>query len=172
MRWIVLASLIVLSLVAESLTSSTAPVQAQENCHASYQGACLDANATDYDCLGGEGDGPLYIGQVTVVGPDPFDLDGDSDGAGCETSPPSVTGTAGDVQSDVAGAAKAPAAGFGPSGLEGDGVLTWMVAALIGAGVAWLSAGTAIVALARGRRASPRTEIRSFVPSMRPTRQR
>jgi hypothetical protein len=54
------------------------------NCHPSYTGACLDPNASDYDCAGGSGDGPKYTGTVTVVGPDVFGLDGDSDGIGCE----------------------------------------------------------------------------------------
>ena len=54
------------------------------NCHPSYTGACLDPNASDYDCAGGSGDGPKYTGTVTVVGPDVFGLDGDSDGTGCE----------------------------------------------------------------------------------------
>ena len=56
----------------------------QTNCHPSYQGACLDPNASDYDCAGGEGNGPEYTGTVTVIGPDEFDLDADGDGLGCE----------------------------------------------------------------------------------------
>ena len=54
------------------------------NCHPSYEGACLDPNASDYDCAGGSGNGPEYTGFVTVVGPDVFGLDADGDGAGCE----------------------------------------------------------------------------------------
>jgi len=54
------------------------------NCHPSYTGACLDPNASDYDCAGGSGDGPKYTGRVTVVGPDEYGLDGDGDGIGCE----------------------------------------------------------------------------------------
>lgn len=53
-------------------------------CHSSYTGACLDPNASDYDCAGGSGDGPKYTGTVQVVGPDVFGLDGDGDGIGCE----------------------------------------------------------------------------------------
>jgi hypothetical protein len=53
-------------------------------CHPSYTGACLDPNASDYDCSGGSGNGPLYTGRVTVVGPDVFDLDRDHDGIGCD----------------------------------------------------------------------------------------
>jgi hypothetical protein len=57
---------------------------APQACHPSYEGACLDPNAEDYDCIGGSGDGPLYTGQVRVVGPDVFELDHDNDGIGCE----------------------------------------------------------------------------------------
>ena len=40
--------------------------------------------ASDYDCAGGSGDGPKYTGTVTVTGSDPYDLDSDNDGVGCE----------------------------------------------------------------------------------------
>jgi hypothetical protein len=52
-------------------------------CHPSYSG-CLDANASDYDCAGGSGNGPRYTGRVRVIGPDVFRLDDDKDGWGCE----------------------------------------------------------------------------------------
>ena len=55
-----------------------------KRCHPSYKGACLDPNASDYDCLGGSGNGPKYTGRVRVVGPDVFRLDADHDGWGCE----------------------------------------------------------------------------------------
>jgi hypothetical protein len=45
---------------------------------------CLDPAASDYDCSGGSGDGPKYTGRVKVVGSDPFGLDADGDGVGCE----------------------------------------------------------------------------------------
>jgi hypothetical protein len=41
-------------------------------------------NAGDYDCAGGSGNGPNYTGPVRVYGSDPFDLDQDNDGWGCE----------------------------------------------------------------------------------------
>lgn len=53
-------------------------------CHPSYTGACLNSSASDYDCAGGSGDGPLYTGTVRVVGPDEYGLDADGDGLGCE----------------------------------------------------------------------------------------
>jgi hypothetical protein len=53
-------------------------------CHASYKLKCLKPNASDYDCIGGSGNGPLYTGLVKVVGRDVFRLDADHDGWGCE----------------------------------------------------------------------------------------
>lgn len=61
---------------------SSEPVE--QNCHPSYTGACLNPNASDYDCAGGSGNGPYYIGTVQVIGHDVFDLDRDNDGWGCE----------------------------------------------------------------------------------------
>lgn len=57
---------------------------AGDECDPNYEGACLDPNASDYDCEGGSGDGPEYTGTVTVVGDDPFGLDRDGDGIGCD----------------------------------------------------------------------------------------
>lgn len=56
------------------------------NCDSNYEGACLNPDASDYDCEGGEGDGPEYTGTVRVVGDDPFDLDRDGDGVACDAS--------------------------------------------------------------------------------------
>jgi hypothetical protein len=61
------------------------PLASPSNCHPSYTGACLDPNASDYDCAGGSGDGPKYTGYVNVVGYDEYGLDSDGDGAGCES---------------------------------------------------------------------------------------
>ena len=52
-------------------------------CHPSYSG-CLKQNAGDYDCASGSGNGPNYTGPVQVYGSDPFDLDRDNDGWGCD----------------------------------------------------------------------------------------
>ena len=40
--------------------------------------------ASDYDCEGGSGDGPEYTGVVSISGSDPYDLDADGDGTGCD----------------------------------------------------------------------------------------
>jgi endonuclease YncB( thermonuclease family) len=66
--------------------AETPPVTPVSNCHPSYEGACLDPNSSDYDCAGGEGNGPDYTGTVRVVGPDEYGLDADGDGVGCEDS--------------------------------------------------------------------------------------
>ena len=55
---------------------------APANCTPGYD-PCLPP-APDYDCLGGSGDGPKYTGPVRVTGSDPYGLDADNDGLGCE----------------------------------------------------------------------------------------
>ncbi len=59
---------------------------------------------------------------------DPFNLDGDGDGVACEAlpaQPPSAGTGIGDID-------------FGPGGVQ-----VWLIAGLIGAGIAWLSTGAA-----------------------------
>ena len=56
------------------------------NCDPNYTGACLRPDVSDYDCMGGSGDGPYYTGRVNVVGVDHYDLDRDGDGVACESS--------------------------------------------------------------------------------------
>jgi hypothetical protein len=61
------------------------PTAPARNCDPSYPDVCLDPNASDYDCAGGSGNGPRYVeGPIQVRPPDPFDLDRDGDGVGCE----------------------------------------------------------------------------------------
>jgi hypothetical protein len=51
----------------------------------SYPDVCLDPNAEDDDCAGGSGNGPRFVeGPTRVRPPDPFDLDREGDGWGCE----------------------------------------------------------------------------------------
>jgi hypothetical protein len=67
---------------AISLVTAKPAPQPSSNCTPGYS-PCLPP-ASDYDCLGGTGDGPEYTGFVRVTGSDPYDLDGDGDGFGCE----------------------------------------------------------------------------------------
>lgn len=63
------------------VTAKPAP-QPSTNCTPGYS-PCLPP-ASDYDCAGGTGDGPAYTGFVRVTGSDPYGLDADGDGFGCE----------------------------------------------------------------------------------------
>ena len=112
---------------------------------------------------------------------DPFGLDGDGDGTACEDLP---------NQSDVLGTSLPPA-GTGPFDVNGAGPQVWLIAGLIGAGIAWLSTGAAGAGLVfigggssraakRTRDESaagpfePRTEVVTpsdpdYQPQMRPT---
>jgi hypothetical protein len=55
------------------------------NCDPAYPDACLHDGTGDYDCAGGSGNGPNYVsGPIRVLPPDPFGLDRDGDGVGCE----------------------------------------------------------------------------------------
>jgi hypothetical protein len=68
---------IVISKVQRSSDTS-----ANRNCTPGYS-PCLPP-ASDYDCESGNGNGPKYTGPVRVTGSDPYDLDRDGDGVGCE----------------------------------------------------------------------------------------
>ena len=53
-------------------------------CTAGYS-PCIPPGS-DVDCAGGGGNGPRYVqGPVTVTGSDPYGLDANNDGVGCET---------------------------------------------------------------------------------------
>ncbi len=61
------------------------PTAPARDCDPSYPDVCLDPSAEDYDCAGGSGNGPEYVeGPIRVRPPDPFGLDADGDGWGCE----------------------------------------------------------------------------------------
>jgi hypothetical protein len=56
-------------------------------CTSGYSPCLVYHGGADYDCAGGSGDGPYYTepGVVyTVSGSDPYGLDADNDGRGCE----------------------------------------------------------------------------------------
>lgn len=68
-------------------TTHAAPKPAPKpaNCDPSYPDTCLHDGIGDYDCSSGSGNGPNYAnGPLTVRPPDPFGLDADHDGVGCE----------------------------------------------------------------------------------------
>jgi len=81
-----LAILISLSGCGKSTTSDSemnAPSQTQaQDCTPGYS-PCLPP-MSDYDCKGGQGDGPGYTGPVTVSGVDVYKLDRDRDGFACK----------------------------------------------------------------------------------------
>jgi hypothetical protein len=68
--------------LANLIGGSTVDPTPSGGCNPNYSG-CLRADASDYDCAGGSGDGPYYTGTVRVVGVDEYDLDRDGDGVGC-----------------------------------------------------------------------------------------
>jgi len=73
-----------LAAAAFVLTSPASPSATAEpaGCHPSYT-PCLPITS-DVDCVGGSGNGPVYTGRVSVIGPDEYDLDRDGNGIGCE----------------------------------------------------------------------------------------
>jgi hypothetical protein len=71
-------------------SSQRAPAPAAmpaSDCHPSYEGECLPIDASDVDCAGGGGNGPVYaqMNDIRVVGPDEYALDRDNDKAACES---------------------------------------------------------------------------------------
>lgn len=63
--------------------ASSSSSSSQQNCTPGYS-PCLPP-ASDYDCAGGSGNGPEYAyGPIYVTGSDPYGLDSDGDGVGCE----------------------------------------------------------------------------------------
>ena len=81
---VIIVVILIYSGINDSSSSNLTKVRTQEpQCHPSYSG-CLKPDASDYDCVGGSGNGPYYTGTVRVIGPDVFGLDRDGDGWGCE----------------------------------------------------------------------------------------
>jgi hypothetical protein len=64
------------------VVAKPAPQQPSNNCTPGYS-PCIPPGP-DVDCAGGSGDGPRYVGTVRVTGSDPYGLDADGDGYGCE----------------------------------------------------------------------------------------
>ena len=76
---------LVATVLALCACGATSTGSSGAKCDPNYQGACLDPNATDYDCAAGSRDGPKYVhGPIRVVGEDHYGLDRDGDGIACE----------------------------------------------------------------------------------------
>lgn len=63
------------------------PPPPNDNCTGGYDPCLVYHGGADYDCAGGSGNGPYYTAPgVTyrVTGSDPYGLDADNDGYGCE----------------------------------------------------------------------------------------
>ena len=78
------SSALAILLLASALGGAPASAHNKgKHCKKGYK-PCLHP-ASDYDCAGGSGDGPKYVyGTVKVTGSDPYGLDSDNDGTGCE----------------------------------------------------------------------------------------
>ena len=66
--------------------SSPPASSAGSNCTPGYS-PCLPAGPSDYDCYGGDGNGPAYTAPGVVykiTGSDPYQLDSNGNGLGCE----------------------------------------------------------------------------------------
>lgn len=91
-RVVLLASLLVQACTAHRPTNSDAANSRVTNraktavasqCDPNYSG-CVPI-ASDVDCAGGKGNGPMYVkGPVKVIGKDIYGLDKDRNGIGCE----------------------------------------------------------------------------------------
>jgi hypothetical protein len=62
--------------------TTAAPVPPADDCNPNYD-PCVP-NASDVDCAGGGGNGPIYVhGPIRVIGVDVYGLDGNGDGIAC-----------------------------------------------------------------------------------------
>ncbi|MEO6702472.1 MAG: hypothetical protein ABI140_16510, partial [Jatrophihabitantaceae bacterium] len=70
------------TVTADATAAASAPVAAPD-CTPGY--SPYIPPGSDVDCAGGSGNGPRYVnGPVTVTGSDPYRLDADGNGIGCE----------------------------------------------------------------------------------------
>jgi len=66
-----------------SASAASSSASAAQDCTPGYR-PCIPPGP-DVDCAGGSGNGPRYVeGPVYVTGSDPYGLDADHDGVGCE----------------------------------------------------------------------------------------
>ena len=77
--------------VVRTVTGSVVAAQSGggggSNCTPGYSPCLPYEGGADYDCAGGSGNGPYYTASgvvYRVTGSDPYGLDADGDGSGCE----------------------------------------------------------------------------------------
>jgi PASTA domain len=79
------ATVIVLVIAQAPPQPPPPPPPPATDCDPAYPDVCLKDGIGDYDCAAGSGNGPNYVsGPIAVRPPDPFDLDRNGDGVGCE----------------------------------------------------------------------------------------
>jgi hypothetical protein len=72
-----------MTLAPSAHLSDVVETDGPDPCHPAY-GGCVPM-ASDVDCAGGNGNGPAYVeGPVEVRGSDPYRLDDDDNGVGCD----------------------------------------------------------------------------------------
>ena len=84
--------------------------QTPPGCHPNYAGTCIPVDVPDADCAGTE-DGPHFVQEknIIVISADPFGLDPDKDGFGCDDPPDGPGTTAQGQPTTTAAPAPAPA---------------------------------------------------------------
>lgn len=79
---VAVAALSSLPLAGQDASAHKYKSDGTRHCTRGYR-PCLHP-AYDYDCRGGSGDGPRYTDKVRVWGSDPYRLDSNNNGWGCE----------------------------------------------------------------------------------------
>ncbi|MDP9341414.1 MAG: excalibur domain-containing protein [Actinomycetota bacterium] len=80
-------ALLVLGGALGAQASSHSPAAHQKHCTKGYSPCLRNLHGADYDCYGGSGNGPYYTKSgvaYRVTGSDPYDLDSNNNGQGCE----------------------------------------------------------------------------------------
>jgi hypothetical protein len=122
--------------------------QAQEGCDPNYS-QCLPAYPPDIDC------GAVPYDDLRVTGDDVHELDADGDGLACEDDDRRAGQHSEEPTPTATQPPAVPDAGVGGYASPGGFTFGWLVAGLLGAGLAWLCAG-AVAALLQPATAQPR----------------